>query len=158
MSDAGFIGAFEEALTRLRNEVEEACAGQDEWPRGVAAGLAATLDLGAADPAAMRALTVDIFDEGLVGALRYHDAVADFASRLADGRRHCTKGDTYPSVLEEALIGAVASPIAEAVRMGREAALPELAAELTEFVLTPYLGGAEAKQVAARQAQLRRRG
>jgi hypothetical protein len=149
MSDAGVPRAFEEALTRLRSEVDEACAGQDRWSRGVAAALAATLDLSAADPAAMRVLTVDIFDEGLAGALCYHDAVAEFASRLAEGRKHCAEGNTYPSVLEEALIGAVAGPIAEAVRMGRQAALPELAAELAEFVLTPYLGAEDAKRVAA---------
>lgn len=149
MSDARVLCAFEEALTRLQGKVDEACSGQGDWSRGVAAALAATLDLSAADPAAMRALTVDIFDEGMVGALRYHDAVAEFAVRLAEGRKHCAQGNTYPPVLEEALIGAVASPIAEAVRMGRQASLPDLAAELAEFVLTPYLGAEDAKRVAA---------
>jgi hypothetical protein len=148
MSDAGFSRAFEEALTRLRGAVDEACARQADWPQGVAAAIAAALELSASDPAAMRTLTVDAFDRGLAGALLYREAVADFASLLTKGRRECAEGNTFPPVLEEALIGAVTSLIAEAVRMGREATLPGLASELIEFVLAPYLGPGEAKRVA----------
>jgi hypothetical protein len=129
--------------------VDEACAQQTDWPRGVAPAIAAALDLSVSNPSAMRELTVDVFDHGLPGALRYRRAVEDFASLLTEGRGQGAESDGLPPVLEEALIWAVASPIAEAVRMGRETSLPALAPELTEFVLTPYLGAAEAKRIGA---------
>lgn len=151
MEDGGFSHAFEAAMARLGREVDEACAEQGDWPHGVAAGIGAALELGARDPAAMQLLTVDVFDEGAPGALRYRRLIDDFAARLTAGREHWSGPTELPPVFEEALVGAIATPIAEAVRMGREDDLPEIAPELVEFVLTPYLGVAAAKRVGGLQ-------
>lgn len=142
--------AFDEALERLRRNVGSAFARQEDWPHGVAAGISATLTLSAVDPATMRTLLVDVFATGPGGPFHYRRLVDHFTACLAEGRSQCgDSGEALPAVIEEALIGAVSGPIATAVRTGRHEDLPALAPQLIEFVLTPYLGDADAKRVAA---------
>jgi hypothetical protein len=52
-------------------------------------------------------------------------------------------------VTERALIGGIATLVSERLDAGREAELPALATEAIEFVLTPYIGAAEAHRLAA---------
>ena len=143
---------FDVARTQLRAAVDGACERESQWPRKVAAAIGTVLGLSASRPALMRTLTVDVFDDGFLGAQRYRHLIEGYASRLAEGREVRPGNEKLPPVTEEALIGAVARPIAEAVLMGREATLPTLAADLTEFVLLPYLGTQEAKAVAGETA------
>jgi len=142
---------FDTALDRLRYCLDEACPKEFGWPDRVAASIAAALELSASTPTVMRALTIDVFDHGLSGALRYRRVVAHYSEHLAEGRAYGPSGAELPPVTEEALIGAVVGSIAEAMQTGREKSLPSRAAELAEFVLTPYLGAGEAKRVAARR-------
>lgn len=144
----GDTADFDAARTQLRAAVDAACEREPDWPRGAAAAIAAVLDLGASRPALMRALTVDVFDDGFLGAQRYRRLVESYAPRLAEGREESAAGEMLPSIIEEALIGALTQSVSEAVQTGREATLPGLAPELTEFVLTPYIGAAEAKRIA----------
>lgn len=149
MAHAGDSRSFEDALERLCDEVDRACAEAEDWPHGVAAAIRATLELGATEPETMRALTVDVFDDGAAGAVRYRGLVELFAARMADGRAHCPDGgESLPAVIEEALIGALAHPIAAAARMGGEGQLPALAPGLIQFALSPYVGAEEARRLA----------
>jgi hypothetical protein len=71
---------------------------------------------------------------------------ARFAPALRRGR--LAPDIEPPPSLEEALIAGLAGIVAGRLRNGEIASLPYLAPELTELVLTPYIGVAEAKRVA----------
>ncbi len=147
-SQDGSADAFESAFARLRIRIETACAGQGDWPAGTAAGIHAALTFAATDPAAVRVLTSDALAAGKAGFARYERLVSYLCDLLRPGRE---EGDAehLPVETERALAGGVAMLVAQRVDLDRHAELPQLAAEATQFVLTPYLGMDEARRVAA---------
>lgn len=144
----GFTEAFESAFARLRIRVETACAGQPDWPSGVAAAIREALEFAAADPAAVRALTSDALAAGKPGFAQYERLTAYFCDLLLPGRAERPDAERLPRETERALAGGVAMLVAQRVDLGRHAELPALAPEATQFVLTPYLGIDEARRVA----------
>jgi hypothetical protein len=154
MSDAaldpdGFAGAFEAAFARLQVRIETACAVEEEWPAQVAAGVRAALEFTAADPASARVLTNDALAAGREGYARYERMLAHFGERLLPGRSLRPEGERLPEMIEKAMTGGIAMLIAQRLDMGREAELPALGQEATQFVLTPYLGTEKARRIAA---------
>jgi hypothetical protein len=147
--DRDFADAFEAAFAGLRQALDAACAEETRWPERVAAAISAALEFAAAQPRAASVLVSDSFVHGLYGALRYRQMIKHLAEQLAAGRRE--RDDSRPElpvITEEALVGGVAEMVAERLRAGGEATLPDLGGELIELVLTPYLGAEEAKKIA----------
>ena len=144
----GFADAFESAFGRLRIRIESACAGQSDWPSGVAAGIRAALGFAAADPAAVRVLTIDALASGKPGYADYERMIAYLCDQLLPGRAERPDAAGLPVETERALAGGIAMLVAQRVDLDRHAELPELAEEATQFVLTPYLGIDEARRVA----------
>lgn len=144
-----FASAFDTAFERLDAKVASACAMHPDWPNGAAAGIRATLELARADPDLARLLIVEPFRYGLYGAMRYRRAAGHFAAMLMPGRNQVDLPVDLPVITEEGMIGAVAEIVGFHLRAGTSARLPGLAPELIELVLTPYIGAAEAKGLAA---------
>ncbi len=144
----GFAEAFESAFARLRIRVETACAGQSNWPSGVAAAIREALEFAAADPAAVRALTSDALAAGKPGFAHYERLVSYLCDLLLPGRAERPDAERLPKETERALAGGVAMLVAQRVDLGRHAELAALAPEAIQFVLTPYLGIDEARRVA----------
>jgi hypothetical protein len=144
----GFAGAFDSAFADLRVRVEAACAAEDEWPAGVAAGIRAGFGWAAAEAAAANLLTNDALAGGSVGFERYEGMVGYFAGQLAPGHELASHGVRLPEITERAMASGVAMLVAQRLSVGREGELPGLAAEAIQFVLTPYLGTAEARRLA----------
>jgi hypothetical protein len=143
-----FAGAFDAALAKLRVEVQAACRGQDRWDAGVAAAIRRVLEFAVSHPAESQTLTGGAFEQGVYGMLRYRRMIEEFAELLAAGREGSEIPESLSRLLEEALVGGVAEIIGSRLRSGREQELPDLAAELAELVLTPYVGAAEARRLA----------
>jgi hypothetical protein len=143
-----FANAFEPALARLQIRIETACASEAEWPTRVAAGIAAALAFCAADPAAGEVLTNEAMADGKEGFARYDRMIEHFAVALRPGRAERPEGEWLPEITEKTMVGGVAMLIAQRLTFGRHAELPALAPEAIQFVLTPYLGAADARQVA----------
>jgi hypothetical protein len=143
-----FADTFEPAFARLRVRVETACAGQPDWPSGTAAGIRAALALAASDPAAVRVLTTDALADGKPGFARYERVISYLCDLLLPGRAERPDAERLPGETERALAGGIAMLVAQRVDLGRQAELPALAAEATQFVLTPYLGIDGARRVA----------
>jgi hypothetical protein len=143
-----FVAAFESAFARLQVRVEEACAGEAEWPRAVAAGVQATFEFVVAEPADADALTNAALARGPEGAARHRRLVAYAARLLEPGREEMVDSESPPGVLEQALAGGIAFLVAHRLAQGKQGELPGLASEATEFVLAPYLGAEEARRVA----------
>jgi hypothetical protein len=144
----GFANAFDSAFAGLQVAIESACADEPEWTTGVAAGIRAALEWAAAEPAAAQLLTNEAMASGAPGFARYERMVAYVAGLLQAGRERAPHGERLPEITERALASGVATLVAQRLSLGRAAELPALATEATQFVLTPYLGTAEARRVA----------
>lgn len=142
-----FDAAFEAAAARLRAAVAEACARPGPWPGRVGAAIEAALALAAEDPDAARLLLVEPWRRG-GEALHAHERLLEhFADLLAAGRGEAPGGEELPAISERFLLAALASILVERLDPARGRGLagsPGLAAELTEFVLAPYVGPARA--------------
>jgi len=144
-----FVSAFDAAFARLQVAVESACAARSEWPAGVLAGIRAALEWAAAEPAAAQLLTNEALAAGAPGFARYDRMVSYIADLLLPGRELATHGERLPEVTERAVASGLAMLVAQRLSLGRESDLPDLAPEVAQFALTPYLGTAEARRVAA---------
>jgi hypothetical protein len=147
-----FAFAFDSAFAVLQVRIESACAATDEWPVGVLAGIRAAFEWVAAEPAAAQLLTNDALAGGSAGFERYERMVAYVAELLAPGRELAAHGERLPEITERAMASGIAMLVAQRLSLGQEAELPGLAGEATQFVLTPYLGGAEARRFASGQS------
>jgi hypothetical protein len=143
-----FSSAFDSAFARLQVRIESACVAEAGWPRQVSAGIRAALDFAASDPVAARTLTAEALAGGRAGYERYDRMVSHLGERLVPGRALRPEGTRLPEITEKAMVGGVAMLVAQRVDLGRQAELPELAAEAVQFALTPYLGTEEARRVA----------
>lgn len=143
-----FADAFESALARLQIRVETACASEVGWPARVSAGISAALGFAAADPAGAQVLTNEAMAGGRAGFARYDRMIEHFAAALRPGRAERPEGEWLPEITEKTMVGGVAMLVAQRLNFDRHAELPAIAPEAIQFVLTPYLGAAEAKRVA----------
>jgi hypothetical protein len=143
-----FASAFEAAFARLQVAIEEAWVAEADWPAQVAAAIRAAFEFAAANPSSANVLTNEALAEGVDGIARYRRLVAYAAELLVAGREEHSDGSELPEVLENALAGGLAFLVAQHLDQGRARELPVLAPEAIEFVLTPYLGAAEARRVA----------
>jgi len=144
----GFAGVFDATLARLQVRVESACVAEAEWPAQVAAGIRAALQFAAVEPEAAKTLTSGALAEGRAGYERYDRMISHLSEWLLPGRALRPESARLPEITEKAMVGGVAMLVAQRVDLGRQAELPELAAEAVQFALTPYLGTEEARRVA----------
>jgi hypothetical protein len=143
-----FAVAFDSAFATLQVRVESACAAAEEWPAGVAAGIHAAFDWVAEEPREAQLLTNDALAGGSTGFERYERMIAYVTELLAPGHEEAKHGERLPEITERAMASGVAMLVAQRLSMGREGELPSLVPEAVQFVLTPYLGGAEARRIA----------
>jgi AcrR family transcriptional regulator len=144
-----YIAALAETLARLEPALIEAYESESKWPAAVRATLAALLELLAADPDTARLLTAEPFVAGPTIAERYRAAFDYAVPYLAKGRQmRDPKAEPLPETTERSLLGAGSSLIGRHAFSGEAEALPKLLPDLTQFLLTPYLGPFEARRVA----------
>ncbi|HEX5762301.1 MAG TPA: hypothetical protein VFY04_04185 [Solirubrobacterales bacterium] len=132
--------------------VEQASAQQREWPAKAAAAVSAALEFAAANPKVAQILTNEALSSGPDGLARHDRLIGYAAGRLATGRALYPESSELPEIIERALVGGLVMLIAQRLTEGREGELPDAAGEMIEFVLTPFLGVAEARRVAAEGA------
>lgn len=144
---------FEQALAALRTRIESACAGQDEWPQRVAAGVRAAFEFAAEQPETARLLTGEALARGKEGQAQHRRLVACLAELL---RRElpAQPGKDSLNVTEDAVTGGIALLAARLLDDGRDSELPGVAAEATQLILIPHLGLEEARRIASSQPAL----
>jgi len=143
-----FAVVFDAAFAELQVRIELACANEDAWAEGVRAGIAAAFEWAAAEPDSAQLLTNDALAAGSPGFERYERLIGYLAGLLAPGRDQAAHGERLPDIVERAMASGVAMLVAQRLSLGQATELPGLAAEATQFVLTPYLGGIRARRVA----------
>jgi AcrR family transcriptional regulator len=133
-----FLSAITSALTEMRVVVEEACDyGSREPEEGIVAGLEALLDFVAGHPAAARMCMVEAISATPSSARLYDAGMREFVELL---QRNAPEGADLPETIEESLVGGVAWILQLQIRKGDAERAPELLPELSQFVLSPYLG------------------
>jgi hypothetical protein len=133
----------------LRPLVVEAYRGEAEWPQRIRAVIAAFLAEFAAYPELARLLTAEPFVAGPELARMHKTAIEGLVPFLREGRELQGEREPLPDTAERGLLGAVNSMVGRQATAGRGEELEALLPDLTQFVLTPYLGAAEARRVAS---------
>lgn len=148
--DECFVAAYDTVMAELRERVSAAFDDTDDWPHAVKGGIGAMLHFLAAEPHLARLCMVEALVAGPVVVERYDAAIQSFVPYFREGRE-----GRSPEVLsrlspttEEALVGGMVSLISRRIIAGRAEELEELLPDLVEFTLTPYLGSAEAAEIA----------
>jgi AcrR family transcriptional regulator len=137
-----FLAAFDSAVEDAVGSIEAECekAGED-WEERLRAGLAAFLDYVAREPAAARMCMVEAMSATPAATRRYEDAVQRF---VALAKASVPRYEQLPETIEETLVGGVAWIVHQKLRRREAEQAMDLLDELTEFVLAPYRGFAEA--------------
>jgi len=142
------IAAFDKGVEDVRSLVAAAYRSQAEWPLRIRAVLEAILTEFSELPDLGRLLTAEPFVAGPETATRHKKALEELVPFLREGREVRTAGESLPDTAERGILGAVNSMIARQVTAGRGGELVSLLPDLAQFVLTPYLGAAEARRIA----------
>lgn len=132
-----FLSAVQATLTEMRVVVEEACGRADGSENGIIAGLEALLEFVAEHPAVARMCMVEAISATPSSARLYDAGMRDFVELL---RRSAPAAPDLPETIEESLVGGVAWILQLQIRRGEAERAPELLPELSQFVLSPYLG------------------
>jgi AcrR family transcriptional regulator len=145
--EACFFAAYDDAVERVRDCLRGACERRRSWEARVLDALEALLDLLAADPGLSQLLLVEGLRAGRGVYDRYQDALQSFVPYLREGAPAPPDGAPPPAETDEAVVGGVASLLARRALAGELERLPEFLPQIGEFVLTPYLGVAEARRI-----------
>jgi AcrR family transcriptional regulator len=129
---------------------------EDDWPRGVAAGLRALLGYLASEPAHSHLILVDTFAASPEAIEIRDTSIHAFAAYLQPGYHYAAKSGaaavTVPGVAPEAIAGGIWQVLNFYIEDERTDELPVLAPQLIYAALTPFLGPQDAAKVARRAA------
>ncbi len=141
-----FLGVFERALASTREAIAALALAQRSWPEQVSYGLGELLAQIASDPDSAGVVLVEAPSATAAAQARYGEALEELATLLRRGRALELPAQ-LPKSFEEGILGGIASVLVERLVAGEIAGLEELAPELSEIVLTPYLGKAEVERL-----------
>lgn len=144
-----FLAAFDAVRDHLEEVVVAAAADQPDWPHRVIAGLRAALAFLASEPHLARLCLVEPVSATPTIAIRFREAVLACVPALELGRAEMGEGPSLPENTEDSLLGGVISLATRSILAGETEKLPTLLPDLTEFVLSPYLGAERAAELAA---------
>lgn len=139
---------FPLALANLETAVLDACAGEDEWPAQIAAGIYAGVDYAIAHPEVAETLALDA-PKGADSLRRYESVIGRLAGFL---RVKAPRQDRLPGATDETLVAGMVGLVGDHLRIGRLDRLEELRPELVLLTLLPYLGFSEAQKWANQMA------
>jgi AcrR family transcriptional regulator len=144
-----FLSALDAVMTEMRAVVEEACKGAEgSAVDGLVAGLEALLEFVAGHPADARMVMVEAISATPSSARLYDAGMRDFVEVF---RKGAPAGADLPETIEESLVGGVAWILQLQIRRDGAEQAPELLPELSQFVLSPYLGVGKAVGTARRK-------
>jgi AcrR family transcriptional regulator len=133
-----FLSAVDTAMEEMRLAVGKGCeACPGGWEDDVRAGLSALLRFVADNPATARMCMVEALSATPSSAARYDAAMHEFVDLLREG---VPGRGGLPATLEESLVGGVSWILQQQIRKGAAERAEELLPELSQFVLSPYLG------------------
>ena len=144
---ACLLAAQGRAFDRLHTAIVTACSAEREWPRGVAAGVAAALDFTAEFPDDSRLILASSHPSAEPQLAREGISANEWlVDLLRNSSQQCPDARSPSDLTEQAAVGAAISIVGSCLASDRIGPLPELTTALVQIVLTPYLGGEDAKR------------
>jgi AcrR family transcriptional regulator len=144
-----FLAAFEVVVAHLRELVGEAVEGIPDWPHRAVAATRAVLAFLAAEPDLARLCLVESRGAGPAVTARFAAAVGELAPLLELGRAERDAADRpLPNSTEDSTIGSLVSLAYRKIVAGEAEQLEDLLPDCAEFILSPYLGPAQATRLA----------
>jgi AcrR family transcriptional regulator len=141
-----FLVAFDTAVDEVLQRIEANCAAvEGDWEERVQAGLAAFLGYVAEKPALARMCMIEALSATQAATERYEAAMQRFVDLT---RRTVPQDDQLPETIEETLVGGVAWIVYQQIRRQEAEQAEDLLPELSEFMLAPFHGAAEAQRQA----------
>lgn len=139
-----FLSAFDTAVDEALERIEADCAAVDGgWEERVQAGLAAFLRYVAENPALARMCMIEALSATQAATERYEAAMQRFVDLT---KQTVPQDDQLPETIEETLVGGVAWIVYQQIRRQEAEQAEDLLPELSEFMLAPFHGAAEAKK------------
>ena len=137
-----FLAAFDATIEEVLERIEADC-GEVEggWEERVQAGLAAFLRYMAENPARARMCMIEALSATQAATERYEAAMQRFVELT---RRTVPQDDRLPATIDETLVGGVAWIVYQQIRREETEKAADLLPELSEFMLAPFHGAAEA--------------
>jgi len=143
-----FLAAFEVVVAHIRELVAEAVESAPDWPHQAIAAAREVLAFLASEPDLARLCLVESQGAGPAVAKRFHDSVRELVPPLERGRGERSSKRPLPPNTEDSTIGALVSLAGRKIAAGEAAGLEDLLPDFTQFILSPYLGPAEAERLA----------
>jgi AcrR family transcriptional regulator len=140
-----FLTAFQEARKRVLNPAVHAFQSAPTWPQAIRDAITTLLQFTAQDHIFARLAFFEILTGG-PAAIELAEQNLDAASTMFTPGYE--EHPDVPQVIAEAIIGGLWNVIQYEIGHGRAMQLPQLASELTYIALTPFLGPAQAAEVA----------
>jgi AcrR family transcriptional regulator len=147
-----FLAAFEVVVAHVRELVAAAVESAPDWPHQAIAAAREVLAFLASEPDLARLCLVESQSAGPAVAARFHDAVRELVPPLERGRAERSRERLLPPTTEDSTIGALVSLAGRKVAAGEAAQLEDLLPDFAQFILSPYLGPAEAERLASASA------
>lgn len=144
-----FLSAVNATMMEMRVAIEAACEEAGDSPESrIVAGLEGLLDFVAAHPAAAKMSMLEAISATPSSARLYDAGVRDCVELL---RASAPADASLPETIEESLVGGVAWILQLKIRKGEAEQAPDLLPELSQFVLSPYLGVGKVVDTARRK-------
>lgn len=147
-----FAAAFERILADAREELAREVSPDLPWPEQICRGLAVLVGRIAADPARARVALVEAQAAGPDAYRRYERAMDLATPKLREGRALRATEAPLADTLEEAVVGGLVWLFHQLLVRGRGEEAELLLGEAVQIALSPYLGEAEARRIAAATA------
>jgi AcrR family transcriptional regulator len=140
------LAACDVVRKRLADRIKTAVAAAPDWPTGMRDGLAAYLDVAAADPDATRVMALEALSLGRPGLDFLDKRAKDLEEVLRPGLE---MSPDLPSAITDAVTGGILEIVHEHALKRRIERLPRLHGELTYITLTPFIGARDAALLAS---------
>jgi AcrR family transcriptional regulator len=146
--DQCLLAAYDSFVDRLFSHAVSAGARQPTWPEQVKAATGAILNFFSEVESASRVFTVEAPGAGAAALERRITSIDRFAALLRSGRQRYPAAAVLPGATERVLVAGFELLVTVHLLAEEGSVLPGLQPELVELLLTPYLGGSEARRVA----------
>jgi AcrR family transcriptional regulator len=138
--EEAFLAAYELVLEQLLSGVTSAFASGESWTSRVRRGLAAFLNLLAAEPVLAQVCVVEALAAGPRALARRSAAMEAFQALLQPPKGDALATATAPPVAVEAIVGGIYEVIYSRVTTQRTQELPSLLPSLLHSALLPFVG------------------
>jgi AcrR family transcriptional regulator len=136
-------------LAAIDRFLDEACEGVRDWPERVHVTVRSALEFISELEAAARLFMVEAICTGEAGMERRSASIEGAALMLKQGRLLYPEAADLPDATERTLVAGMVMLVSTHLLHEDGRDLPELTGEVTEMVLTPYVGARRAREVAA---------